>query len=152
MDNVFLALKTLHIVSVIAWMAGLLYIYRLFVYHALEKEAVVWERFQVMERRLWRAITIPAAWSATLAGLSMIALQPCHFLSQGWFTLKLVLVVGLWGVHLAAGRYRVALQQNPAAYPARTFRVLNEVPTLLMILIVALVVFQPPWWTWSLCH
>ncbi len=75
-------LKAVHIMAVISWMAGLLYLYRLYVYHRAETEAVVMARFRVMERRLWLAITVPAAWLAVLTGLGMLALIPCLYLPR----------------------------------------------------------------------
>jgi putative membrane protein len=146
-----LALKSLHIIAVIAWMAGLLYLYRLFVYHRAETEAVVMERFRTMERRLWYAITVPAAWLATLTGLGMIAALPCHYLPQGWLSLKLLLVAALLTVHFLAGRYRARFLAPPFPLTERAFRFLNEAPTLLMIGIVLLVEFQPDWWRWGTC-
>ena len=151
MTTWLLALKSLHIIAVIAWMAGLLYLYRLFVYHRAETEAVVMERFRTMERRLWFAITVPAAWVAALSGLGMIASLPCHYLPQGWLTLKLVLVVALLGVHFHAGIYRRRFLEPPFPLTERAFRILNEVPTLLMIGIVLLVEFQPGWFRWGSC-
>jgi putative membrane protein len=147
----FLLLKSLHIVAVIAWMAGLLYLYRLYVYHRAETEAVVMARFEVMERRLWRAITVPAAWTAVLAGLGIVALQPCAYLPNGWFQLKLLLVAGLLFIHFLAGRHRRAFLKPPFPLTERSFRLLNEVPTVLMIGIVLLVVFRPGWWFWPAC-
>jgi putative membrane protein len=151
MSAFLLVLKSLHIVAVIAWMAGLLYLYRLYVYHRGESEAVVMDRFRVMERRLWRGITVPAAWLAALTGVGMIASLPCHYLPQGWLTLKLLLVAGLLTVHFLAGRYRRAFEQAPFPLSVRAFRVLNEIPTVLMIGIVFLVEFQPDWWRWGSC-
>lgn len=146
-----LLLKSLHIVAVIAWMAGLLYLYRLFVYHRVETEAVVMDRFRTMEQRLWFAITVPAAWVAALTGLGMVASLPCHYLPQGWLTLKLLLAAGLLIVHVLAGRYRRAFLEPPFPLTERAFRILNEVPTLLMIGIVFLVEYQPDWWHWGSC-
>ena len=146
-----LLLKTLHILGVITWMAGLLYLLRLYVYHRAETEEVVMARFRVMERRLWLAITVPAAWIAVLAGLGMIALLPCHYLPQGWMTLKLLLVAALLAVHFLAGRTRKRFFEPPFPLSEKAFRFLNEVPTLLMIGIVVLVVFQPELWKWPGC-
>lgn len=146
-----LTLKSIHIVAVIAWMAGLLYLYRLFVYHRAETEAVVMERFRVMERRLWAAITVPAAWVAAGTGAAIIATLPCFYLSQGWLTLKLLLVAGLLHVHFKAGLTRKRFLEPPFPGTERGFRILNEVPTLLMIGIVFLVEFQPAWWRWTTC-
>lgn len=136
-------IKALHVVAVISWMAGLLYIYRLFVYHAMETEAVVMARFQVMERRLLNAITTPAGVVAVATGLSMIALAPGHYLAQPWMHAKLALVVGMLVSHVAAIRYRRRLLSEPHAIAHKVFRVLNEVPTLLMIGIVVLVIVRP---------
>ena len=146
-----LALKSLHIVAVIAWMAGLLYLFRLYVYHRAETEAVVMERFRTMERRLWFAITVPAAWVAVASGAGMIATLPCFYLPQGWLTLKLALAAALLVVHMLAGRYRRQFMDAPFPLSERAFRLLNEVPTLLMIGIVVLVEFQPDWWRWGSC-
>ena len=151
MTHALLVLKSIHIVGVISWMAGLLYLLRLYVYHRAETEDVVMERFRVMERRLWRAITVPAAWIATLSGLIMIGMLPCFYLPQGWLTLKLVLAAALLVVHFQAGHYRKRFLEPPFPLTERRFRYLNEVPTGLMIGIVLLVEFQPTWWTWGGC-
>ena len=132
-------------------MDGLLYLFRLYVYHRAETEAVVMERFRVMERRLWFAITVPAAWVSALTGLGMIASLPCYYLPQGWLTLKLLLAAVLLTVHFLAGRYRRAFLEPRFPLTERAFRILNEVPTLLMIGIVFLVEFQPDWWRWGSC-
>ena len=147
----YAAIKAFHIISIISWMAGLLYLYRLFIYHRMESEAVVMARFLVMERRLWLAITVPAAWGATLSGVGMIALLPCDLLGQGWLQIKLVLALVLLGAHFYAGHCRKAFLEPPFPHTHKIFRVLNEVPTLLMIGIVVLVVLKPYWWSWALC-
>lgn len=136
-------IKALHVVAVISWMAGLLYIYRLFVYHAMETEAVVMERFQVMERRLLNAITTPAGVVAVATGLTMIGMAPSLYLSQPWMHVKLTLVVGMLVSHALAIRYRKQLISAPHAVPHKRFRVLNEVPTLLMFGIVIMVIVRP---------
>jgi putative membrane protein len=152
MASAYLLLKSLHVIAVIAWMAGLLYLYRLYVYHRAEAEAAVMARFRVMERRLWLAITVPAAWLAALTGLGIIFLLPCAYLPNGWFYLKLLLVAGMLAVHFMAGGYRKRFLQPPFPLTERAFRVLNEVPTLLMIAIVFLVEFQPAWGRLPLCQ
>ena len=135
-------IKALHVIAVISWMAGLLYIFRLFVYHAMEQEAVVRARFEVMERRLLKAITTPAGIVAVLTGSAMIAMQ-MSLLQQPWLHAKLTLVVGLIATHLYAIRARVRLIAEPHAVSHKRFRVLNEIPTLLMIGIVIFVVVRP---------
>ncbi len=137
--------KTLHVVAVISWMAGLLYIYRLFVYHAMETEQVVRERFQVMERRLLNAITTPAGIVSVITGLSMIWLTPA-WLTMPWLHLKLALVVGLIASNGFAIFARKVLITSPNRWRHQFFRVMNEVPTLLMVLIVAMVILKPMLW------
>jgi putative membrane protein len=137
-------LLSLHLIAVISWMAGILYLYRLIVYHVEETEAVVKERFKVMEMRLYRYITRPAMWAAILAGLSMIALDPRYYLRAHWLHAKLTLVLLLIGATQLAGRTCRRLGgDEPPAYSSRYYRAMNEVPTLLMIAIVLLVVLKP---------
>ena len=92
MLNAYLLLKALHIVAVISWMAGLLYLYRLYVYHRAEAEPVIHARFRIMERRLWLGITVPAAWVTVLSGATMLGIAGCAMAGQRWMTAKLVLV------------------------------------------------------------
>lgn len=134
--------KALHIISIIAWMAGMLYLPRLFVYHcdaAAGSESS--ETFKIMERRLLKAIMTPAMISSWLFGL-WAAVEIGAF-SQGWFHAKLTLVLIMSGVHgyLAGCVKRFAKDENTK--PARFYRILNEVPTVLMIVIVILVVGKP---------
>lgn len=141
----YLWVKTLHVVAVISWMAGLLYIYRLFVYHAMETETVVRERFQVMERRLLNAITTPAGVVSVATGIGMVWLMPA-WLQMPWFHLKATLVLGLVASNVFAIHARKVLIDAPGRWPHRFFRVMNEVPTLLMIVIVATVILKPLLW------
>lgn len=137
-------LLSLHIIAVISWMAGILYLYRLIVYHVEETEVVVKERFKVMEVRLYRYITRPAMWVAIVAGLSMIALDPTYYLRAHWLHAKLALVILLIGATQLAGRTCRLLRSDQApAHSSRYYRVMNEVPTLLMIAIVFLVILKP---------
>jgi putative membrane protein len=123
-------------------MAGLLYLWRLFVYHAMETEAVVRSRLEVMERRLLRGIATPAAVVATACGAAMLWMSP-GLLQQRSMQVKLACVVVLLANHVLAHVYRLRLLANPSGYRHRTFRVLNEVPTVLMLIIVAMVVVRP---------
>jgi protoporphyrinogen IX oxidase len=135
-------LKVLHIVAIIAWMAGMLYLPRLFVYHAdAEAGSVQSETFKVMERRLLKAIMNPAMIATWIFGL-WLAIQGGWFAS-GWLHAKLALVIAMSGLHgyLAATTRRFAANTNTKS--ARFYRVLNEVPTLVMIGIVILVVVKP---------
>ena len=135
-------IKALHVIMVISWMAGLLYLYRLFVYHAMETEQVVRERLQVMERRLIRGIATPAGVLTLVTGITMLVLNP-GFLKLPWMHAKLTFVLGLLISHGQAMYYRQKLIENPTAYSHKKFRLLNEVPTLLMIGIVIMVIVRP---------
>lgn len=139
----YLWIKALHVISIIAWMAGLLYLPRLFVYHtkaAPGSEAS--ETFKVMERRLLRAIMDPAMTAAYIFGITMIALQP-EWMKEGWLHGKLLLVVLLTASHIMMGRWQKAFAEDRNTKPQRFFRIVNEVPTLLMIVIVILVIVKP---------
>lgn len=136
-------LLSLHLIAVISWMAGILYLYRLLVYHAAETEAVVRDRFKVMEHRLYRYITMPAMGVAIIAGLAMIGVAPEYYAKAGWLHAKLTLVVGLVASTIVAGRSMKKLVNDKPPFTERTYRILNEVPTLLMIAIVLLVILKP---------
>jgi len=138
----YLVLKSLHIVAVIAWMAGMLYLPRLFVYHcAAEKGSTQSETFKVMERRLLRAIINPAMVLTWLMGLSLAWLN--GYWLQGWFIAKIVLVVALSAVHGLFSRWRRDFEADRNTRSARFYRFWNEVPTLIMIAIVFVVVIKP---------
>lgn len=139
-------LKALHIIAVICWMAGILYFWRLLVYHSMETEAVVIERFKVMERNLRRAIMTPAMIATLVLGIGIIASMPDPMLylkTQHWLHAKLLLVAFLLADHGMAVRAAKKLAQDPRAYNHKYLRFMNEVPTLLMIVIVLLVVLKP---------
>lgn len=135
--------KAVHIISVISWMAGLLYLFRLFIYHNQETEAVVKERFQVMERRLLNIITTPAGILTVVSGFAIVAYNPEYFFKQGWFHAKLLAVFLLLVLHVWGFFARRKLIHAPRPYSNFWLRFLNEVPTLLMIGIVILVVLKP---------
>ena len=138
----YLWLKTLHIVAVISWMAGLLYLPRLFVYHVdAPKGSQQSETFKVMERRLMRAIMTPAMVVAWLSGLAIAWQQ--QFFSHSWLQAKLLLVVLLSAAHVWLAALRRAFAEDRNVRSGVYFRVLNEIPTLLMIGIVILVVLKP---------
>ncbi|WP_127143759.1 protoporphyrinogen oxidase HemJ [Pelagibacterium montanilacus] len=135
---------SLHVISVIAWMAGSLYLPRLFVYHAdAEHGSVQSETFKVMERRLLKAITTPAMIASWLFGLILAFGYGVVDFSQGWMWLKAALVIALSGFHGLLTRHYKAFARDANDKPARYFRVINEVPTLLMIGIVIAVIVRP---------
>lgn len=135
-------IKALHVLAIISWMAGLLYLPRLFVYHSTAaKGSDSSETFKVMERRLLKAIMTPAMIVAWITGLYIAWLV--DYFRSGWFHGKLLLVIVMSAVHglLAVHVKRFARDENLKA--SRYFRILNEVPTLLMVGIVILVIVKP---------
>lgn len=135
--------KALHIISVISWMAGLLYLFRLFVYHNEETVAIVRARFAMMERRLHNIIATPAALLTLTSGVAMITYDPSYYMKQGWFHTKLLSVILLLVLHAWGFFIRKKLVAKEHPYSNFGMRFLNEVPTLLMIVIVLLVVLKP---------
>lgn len=136
--------KAFHVISVIAWMAGLLYLPRLFVYHAdAEPGSVQSETFKVMERRLYRAITTPAMIATWVFGLWLLHLYGSAIFSMGWLWLKLAFVLALSGFHGFLGSNLRAFSKDANTRPAKFFRAINEIPTVLMIVIVIAVIVKP---------
>jgi putative membrane protein len=146
MDALLLALpwiKALHVVSIIAWMAGMLYLPRLFVYHAdAEKGSTQSETFKVMERRLYRGITTPAMIASWVFGLSMLAIDPAIWWGI-WPWVKAVMVLLLSGIHGMYGRMLRDFANDRNTRPAKFFRAINEIPFVIAIVIVIMVIVQP---------
>lgn len=138
----YLWIKALHVMAIISWMAGMLYLVRLYVNHAMETESVVMERLQGMERRLLKAITTPAMVVSVITGITMLAMNP-GLLHMPWMHVKLAMVVGMLAMHGMASGWRKKLIDNPHFKPHKFFRVMNEIPTLLMIVIVVMVIVRP---------
>ena len=136
-------IKAFHIMALVAWFSGLFYLPRLFVYHADAQDEISIERFKIMERRLYRGITWPAAILTTVLGLWLISYNFDYYMKAGWMHAKLGLVVLLWGYHLLCGHYVTLFAKNKIKRRAVYFRIFNEVPTLFLIAIVLLVVVKP---------
>ncbi|MBK20509.1 MAG: TIGR00701 family protein [Rhodospirillaceae bacterium] len=137
-------IKSFHIISVIAWMAGMLYLPRLFIYHCdAEPGSDKSETFKVMERRLLRAIINPAMIASFAFGGILLATPGIVDWSSWWIYLKLVLVLILTGVHGVFSRWRKDFEKDQNTISTRTLRIANEIPTVLMIGIVILVVVKP---------
>ena len=134
--------KALHIISVIAWMAGLLYLPRLYVYHAMvEAGSVRAETFKLMERRLLKAIMNPAMIASWGFGLAMIYMNPA-LLSEIWMLIKVGCVCVMTATHMVFGKMCKELEGDHARAD-RSYRIWNEVPTILMIIIVIMAVVEP---------
>jgi protoporphyrinogen IX oxidase len=135
-------LKALHVIAVIAWMAGMLYLPRLFVYHADAKPgSELSETFKVMERRLLRAIINPAMGAAWIFGLWMA--WEGNLWGEHWFQAKLALVILMSALHGFLSRWRGHFAADTNKHSAKFYRVINEVPTVLLIGIVILVIVKP---------
>ena len=141
-SRMILWLKALHVIVVIAWMAGMLYLPRLFVYHAdAVKGSAVSETFKIMERRLLKAIVTPSMILVFLTGFTLVYLTGDW--QDGWWQAKFILVLGLAGLHGYLARCVRTFAEDANVRPARFYRILNEAPTILMIVIVVLAVVKP---------
>jgi len=136
-------IKALHLISVMSWMAGLLYLPRLFVYHAeTTVGSVRAETFKVMERRLLKAIMNPAMIASFVFGIWMIVLAPA-LLYQPWMHVKVLCVLLMAGCHGVFSKMRRRLENDEPPRPPRTYRIWNEVPTVLMVIIIFMAVVKP---------
>jgi len=136
-------LKTFHVIAVISWMAGMLYLPRLFVYHATAKVgSELSETLKVMEHRLLRYIINPALIATYIFGVWMLTIND-NLLHESFIHIKLTAVLGMQIAHAFLARYRRAFAQDRNVHSAKFFRILNEVPTVLMIIIVIMIVARP---------
>lgn len=139
----YLYIKAFHVIAFVSWMAGMLYLPRLYVYHAdTEKGSAQSETFKVMERRLLRYIMNPAMIATFLFGILLISANPA-LLSDGWLHAKILLVLIMAGTHGMLSKCRRNFEADANIRPAKFYRIINEVPTVLMIVIVILAVAKP---------
>ena len=142
--NSYLLFKSLHLIAVVSWMAGLLYLPRIFVYHVEnrdKKEAT--DIFEVMEKRLFFYIMRPAMILTWIFGLILIYLNGIEIFSQLWMQIKILLVVLLSVYNDYLGRCLAALKNSTNTKSAKFFRIINEIPTLILIIVVFLAIFKP---------
>jgi len=135
--------KAFHIVSMVCWFAALFYLPRLFVYHVDATDALSKDRFQIMERRLYRGIAIPSMIATIVFGVWLITYNPDYYKSAGWLHAKLTLVVLLIGYHHICGSYVKKFAAGTINKSGRFFRVFNELPVLALLAIVILAVVRP---------
>jgi protoporphyrinogen IX oxidase len=136
--------KALHVISVIAWMAGMLYLPRLYVYHAdAEVGSDKSETFKIMERRLLRAITNPAMIASFIFGGLMLATPGAIDWSMGWIWVKIAMIVAMSGIHGLLARWRRDFEADRNVRPAKFYRMWNEAPTIPLIVIVIMVIVKP---------
>ena len=139
----YLWVKAVHLLAVISWMAGLLYLPRLYVYHCgAEPGSQAAATFEVMERRLLRGIMNPSMIVAWLLGFALLAAEPGWF-SQGWLHVKLVAVVLMTAGHMALAKWRKDFAAGRNRHSERFYRVANEVPAVLMVVIVIMAIVKP---------
>ncbi|MCK5893720.1 MAG: protoporphyrinogen oxidase HemJ [Endozoicomonadaceae bacterium] len=138
----YLWIKAFHIISMTCWFAGLFYLPRLYVYHAMSEDSISIERFKVMERKLYRGIMMPSMILTLAFGLWLLHMQPL-LLKQAWFHAKLALIVALLGYHHACGRLLKGLINDPHTRSHTFYRFFNEFPVLILLGIVILVMVKP---------
>ena len=141
--NTYLLFKSLHLISVISWMAGLLYLPRIFVYHSENSNEVVTTVFKTMERKLYNYIMTPAMILSWVFGLILIHEIGFQQLASLWLQLKLILVLLLTVYHFYLGSLLNKFKLGQNRKTSKFYRYINEVPTLLLILIIFIVIFKP---------
>ena len=141
--NLYLFFKSLHLIAVISWMAGLLYLPRIFVYHSEANHDSQKEVFKIMERKLYNYIMMPAMLLSWIFGLALIHSIGFSSFSELWMQIKIILVIILSGYNEYLGRCRVALKNSTNTKSAKFYRIINEVPTIILIVVVFIVIFKP---------
>ncbi len=142
--NTYLLFKSLHLIAVISWMAGLLYLPRIFVYHSENNDKpAVTEVFKVMEKKLFFYIMTPAMTLSWIFGLILIHEIGFQQLGQRWMILKLIFVIALILYHFYLGSVLGQFKLNINKHSSKYYRYINEIPTLLLILIIFIVIFKP---------
>ena len=142
--NTYLLFKSLHLIAVISWMAGLLYLPRIFVYHSQNNaQPTISEVFKVMEKKLFYYIMTPAMILSWIFGLILIHEIGFNKLVQKWMILKLIFVVILTFYHLYLGKILSQFKLDSNKHSHKFYRYINEIPTLLLILIIFVVIFKP---------
>lgn len=135
--------KAFHVIFVITWFSGLFYLPRLFVYHTDASDPISNNRFKIMEKKLFYAITLPSALLATAFGSIVLSYGFSGYMRQGWFHLKLILVTILWAYTLICWKYLRDFVNDKKQHSAKFYRFFNEVPALLLIGIIILVEIKP---------
>ena len=141
--NFYLLYKSLHLISVISWMAGLLYLPRIFVYHSETKEDSQSETFKTMEKKLYNYIMMPAMILSWVFGVLLIHSLGFSIFSELWMQIKTAAILLLTHYHFYLGKHLRMFAINNNNKSSKFFRIINEVPTILLIVIVFVVVFKP---------
>ena len=141
--NLYLLFKSLHLIAVISWMAGLLYLPRIFVYHSEANHESQKDVFKTMERKLYNYIMMPAMLLSWLFGVLLIHSLGFAVFSELWMQIKTILVVILTYYHFLLGKYLNDFAINDNKKSSKFYRIINEVPTIILIVVVFVVVFKP---------
>ena len=141
--NFYLFYKSLHLIAVISWMAGLLYLPRIFVYHSEADHESQRKIFRIMERKLYNFIMMPAMLLSWLFGLLLIHSLGFSIFSELWMQIKIIAVILLTYYHFTLGKYLNDFAIDDNKKSSKFYRIINEVPTILLILIVFIVIFKP---------
>lgn len=135
--------KAFHIIAVVCWFAGLFYLPRLFVYHAMSEDELSKDRFVIMERKLFWGITTPSGIVTILLGAWLLIANSSYFMAWWWMHVKLALVALLVVYHITCWWYMRALREGSNTHTHRFFRLFNELPVLLLVGIIVLIVVKP---------
>ena len=141
--NFYLLFKSLHLIAVISWMAGLLYLPRIFVYHAETNQDSQKSVFKTMERKLYNFIMMPAMFLSWLFGILLVHSLGFGVFSELWMQIKTSLVIILTFYHFLLGKYLREFAVNNSTKTSKFFRIINEIPTIILIVVVFVVVFKP---------
>tara|TARA_B100001057_G_scaffold497749_1_gene602740 strand:- start:978 stop:1409 length:432 start_codon:yes stop_codon:yes gene_type:complete len=141
--NLYLLFKSLHLIAVISWLAGLLYLPRIFVYHAEATHDPQKDIFKIMEKKLYNYIMMPAMLLSWLFGILLIHSLGFSVFSELWMKIKILLVLLLTFYHFLLGRYLNDFAMNINDKSSKFFRIINEFPTIILIVVVFVVVFKP---------
>lgn len=143
MTEYFLWFKAWHVISLVCWFAAIFYLPRLFVYHAMSADKISQERFALMESKLYRGIMTPAMIATWIFGLCMLLPNWDSYKTQVWLHIKLACVIALTVYHIACGRFRLKLIDNPNYKTHVFWRWFNEVPVFILVAVVILVIVKP---------
>ena len=141
--NLYLLFKSLHLIAVISWMAGLLYLPRIFVYHSEATYDSQKDIFKIMERKLYNYIMMPAMLLSWLFGVLLIHSLGFDIFLEFWMQIKVILVIILTYYHFLLGKYLSDFAINENKKSSKYYRIINEVPTIILIVVVFVVVFKP---------
>ncbi len=141
--NLYLLFKSLHLIAVVSWMAGLLYLPRIFVYHAEATHESQINTFKIMERKLYNYIMMPAMLLSWLFGVLLIHSLGFNIFAEMWMQIKTISVIILTYYHFLLGKYLNDFAINDNKKSSKFYRIINEVPTIILIVVVFVVIFKP---------